>query len=347
MAYVAPQNLLRAMMRFGNISRVWARYERFTQCPNRPSEVSEQRVWTLELASIFKTLVPGISALRKTTFFWELCFLQEWIWNATHRCARVLGPPRGLFLMRSMVRGRLVGALALLVAVIAQTPLAAQEDPDGVVRYAPGATGRITSDLVEMMRRAKSDSDALKERLSIQGPMSRPEIDLDAVRDQALSDPRVRKLLGADGAPPEPEHEKWQHAQAFLFASFSMSPALLREMMEGAAQHNIPVVFRGFHQNSVHGTQQALLDVFGSLEDVQGFSIDPTLFTHFDVQAVPTLVLLKDPYEMCASQACGADVAPAHDRIKGGIKVDAALDIVSRGAGEASEVAKRLIEEAS
>ena len=347
MAHVAPQNLLRTMTHRVKTYRGLGRYAIVAQGPDRPSEDPEQRAWKLELASVIKKMVLGTKALREATYEHVLCFLVEGVWNVPHRCTRVLGPHQSRFLTQSLVRGRLVSALALIGTVVAQTPSVAQEEENGVVRYAPGATGRITSDLVEMMRRAKSDSDALKERLTIQGPMSRPEIDLDAVRDQALSDPRVRKLLGADGEPPDPDLEKWQHAQAFLFASFSMSPALLREMMEGAAQHNIPVVFRGFHKNSVHGTQDALLEVFGSLEEVQGFSIDPTLFTHFDVQAVPTLVLLKDPYEMCATQACGEDVAPAHDRIKGGIKVDAALDIVSRGAGEASEVAKRLIEEAS
>ena len=347
MAHVAPQNLLCAMIRLIKRSRGWAQNACFTQCPTRPSEDPEQRAWKLELASVFKKMVLGITALRKAAFIGKLYFPLDGKWVALQRISGVLGSvPRGI-LRQPVVRGRLWTALALLGVIVAHTPSTAQEDANGVVRYAPGATGRITADLVEMMRRAKIESDALEERLTIQGPMSRPEIDLDAVRDKALSDPRVRKLLGADGEPPEPEHEKWQHAQAFMFASFSMSPPLLREIMEGAAGHNIPVVFRGFHQNSVHGTQQALLEVFGSLEDVQGFSIDPTLFTHFDVQAVPTLVLLKDPYEMCSTQACSDDEAPAHDRIKGGIKVDAALEIVSRGAGEASEVAKRLIEEAS
>lgn len=239
------------------------------------------------------------------------------------------------------------GLLLLLATITLSSPTTAQEDADGVVRYAPGATGSITTDLVEMMRRAKQDSEALKDSLNIQGPMSRPAIDLDEVRDAALSDPRVRKLLGADGEPPTPVDQKWQHAQAFMFASFSMSAPLLREMMEGAARHDIPVVFRGFHKNSVFETQQALVEVFGSLEAIQGFSIDPTLFTHFDVEAVPTLVLLKNPYEMCETQACGDDTPPAHDVIKGGIKVDAALEIISRGAGEAADVAERLRKEAS
>ena len=223
----------------------------------------------------------------------------------------------------------------------------AQEDSDGVVRYAPGATGNIMSDLVEMMRRAKSESDALKERLNIQGPMSLPPIDQNALRDRALSNPRVRQLLGADGGHSEPAQEKWQHAQAFMFASFSMSPPLLKEMMEDAARFDIPVVFRGFHKNSVFETQTALLNVFGTLEEIKGFSIDPTLFTHFNVDAVPTLVVLPEAYEMCATQACREDAAPVHDRIKGGIKTQDALDIIARGSGEAPEVASSLLEEAS
>jgi len=189
---------------------------------------------------------------------------------------------------------------SLVSLALLATPLHAQEDEDGVVRYAPGATGDITADLVEMMRRAKKDSKALEERLSIQGQMSLPPIDQRALRDKALSDPRVRALLGADGGTQPQEEQKWQHAQAFMFASFSMNPSLLRDMMEDAARFDIPVVFRGFHKNSVFETQNALLEVFGTLEEIKGFSIDPTLFTHFSIEAVPSLVLLPKPYEMCA-----------------------------------------------
>lgn len=248
-------------------------------------------------------------------------------------------------------------AISLILFIGASTlPFAsdAQEDADGLVRFAPGATGAITQDLVEMMTRAKREAIDLEERLTIQGPMSTPDYGIDAKRDAALLEPRVLELLGAgsalapDGAAargsgggPEP----WANAHMFVFASFSLPDPILKELLQSADAMGVPVVFRSFHENSVYETNDALMRIFDAPEDIKGFSIDPTLFRRFVVTAVPTVVVLKDPYEMCTTQACSGDVAPPHDRIAGSLTLQAALEIIERGRGDADAVATRLLAE--
>ena len=253
------------------------------------------------------------------------------------------GVQRGL---KTIINGFRCAVLALASVAFCESALA-QEDEHGVVRYAPGATGQITQDLVEMMEQAKKDAIDLKGRLTIQGPSDAPDFDVEAARDAALKNPRVLELLGADGiednAPPK---DAWINAHAFVFASFSMPPSMLKELMLGAHDMGIPVLFRGFYKNSVFETNDALLRVFGEAADIKGFSIDPTLFHQFDVSAVPSLVLLKDPYEMCATQACAGDDAPVHDRISGSITIPAALEIIERGQGDAAHIAREILDEA-
>lgn len=235
---------------------------------------------------------------------------------------------------------------ALLVWLGSHTAYA-QQDENGVVRYAPGATGTITQDLVEMMQRAKRDAADLKERLTIQGPMSTPDYDVEAKRDAALSNTRVLELLGADGALDDsPPKDAWTNAHMFVFASFSLPDPMLRELLESADAMGVPVLFRGFYKNSVYETNDALMRIFEAPENIRGFSIDPTLFRQFDVTAVPTIVVLKDPYEMCATQACEDDTAPAHDRIAGALTLNAALEIIERGRGDAGEIATAILAEA-
>jgi type-F conjugative transfer system pilin assembly protein TrbC len=202
-----------------------------------------------------------------------------------------------------------------------------------------------------MMRRARSDAAALKESLKVQGPSARPNFDAGAARDAALKNPKILELLGVDGekeaeiARSEGYGDAWTQTKGFLFASFSLPPQALRDLMLGAEEMGLPVLFRGFHKNSVFETNDALMEVFGNPEDIKGFSIDPTLFTQFEVNAVPTLIVLKDPYTMCETQACAGDAAPVHDRLAGTITVKSALELIKRGNGDASVTASALLEQ--
>merc|ERR1711951_322938 len=110
------------------------------------------------------------------------------------------------------------------------------------------------------------------------------------MRQRALSDPRVRDLLGIPkedaGAGQEAYLDRFGGARIFALASFSMPDASLKALLADAAQLKVPVVFRGFVNNSVMDTQKALTQVFGELQSARGFVIDPTMFRRFDVAVV-------------------------------------------------------------
>ncbi len=241
-------------------------------------------------------------------------------------------------LLRALIRGTSVAALALGM----MSPASAEEEPPA--QFAPGATGAITVPLVDIVREAERRGEELADSLVIQEPREGVEIaDMDGIRSRALNDPRVRKLLGVgEQDPADGQGEKYAETEAILFASFSMPPASLRQMMQEAADHGLTIVFRGFVNNSVFDTRAKLEEVFGEDEIGEAFAIDPTLFRRFDIRAVPVLVVLGESLDVCETPACEGDLPPRHDRLSGNIPVETALRLIAAGNGDAADVARAL-----
>ena len=89
------------------------------------------------------------------------------------------------------------------------------------------------------------------------------------------------------------QNQKNTKPQAMLFVSFSLPEVSLKQYIAQAAYLNIPLYIRGLYQNSLLATQQKMLRLLG--EDIQGgIAIDPTKFSQFNIERVPTLVIAQD-----------------------------------------------------
>ena len=243
----------------------------------------------------------------------------------------------------------------LTLAFIASTafvPSASAQDEDGkVIDYAPGSTGRITAPLATIVDDAKRQGEALRDTLTPQDAADSAfeGVDFDDLRSKALSHPRVQALLGAKGTADSArgeEDQRYEGAKVFLLASFSMPEASLKQMMEEATVFGLPVVFRGFVNNSVYETQARLEQVFGSMDAATGFSIDPTVFARFDVTAVPQVIATSDVIDVCETPGCEDDPVPPHDRVSGNVPLEFALRLISEQGDVASGEARRLLQEA-
>ena len=238
-----------------------------------------------------------------------------------------------------MLRALIVAGLVASLGTVASIASAQMRD------FAEGAQGGIEPSIPQMLNDAEELAERWQDDLAIQEPDDfGMEIDLDAVRDRALNHPRVRALLNADdaesGGAGDIDAPRYATNQVFVFASFSMPDASLRALMIEADRLDVPVLFRGFVGNDVFATRERLIDLFGSDENIIGFSIDPTMFTRFAINAVPAVVITREPVEPCQTSGCSADVAPPHDIVRGNIPLVAALDIAVRGGGEGVEVAR-------
>ena len=239
-------------------------------------------------------------------------------------------------MLRSLIT---ITALALL------TCPAFAEEP--VLQFAPGAQGFIEPSIPDLLDRSEKLGEAWSEGLDIQEAESfGRSFDMEAFRDKALANSRVREMLGVGEGTnqPNPENDHWGSDRIFLLASFSMPRPTLRVMMEEAQTIGVPVMFRGFLDNSVIETQAAISEVFGDDAEAVGFGIDPTLFTRFGVETVPQVIVAAEPLEVCESAGCESDPVPPHDRIAGNIPLQAALEIIARGDGDATQTAHEALE---
>lgn len=238
-------------------------------------------------------------------------------------------------------------AVLILLGVLGSVA-SGEEDSDAptlIPEFAPGAQGQIAPSIPTMLNDAEALARSWEERLDIQSGADFAAdigIDLDEMRMRALNHPRVRALLDADagqGAASPEDEPRYASDRVFLFASFSIPDPSLRAMMNEANALGVPVLFNGFVNNSVHETRERLLDVFGSDENIIGFSIDPTMFVRFDIKAVPAVVMTAEPVAPCYTAGCAGDGAPPHDIVRGNIPLIAALDISARGGGDGSQTA--------
>lgn len=247
--------------------------------------------------------------------------------------------------MADVAKAQLLRALTICLASFA-SGLAAEEPG-----FADGATGGINAPLVEIDKAARDNGLWLKDNLEIQDRLpSLEHLDLDRFRNKALNDPRVRRLLDAESdefASEDAAQTPFTKQRAFLFASFSMPALSLRQMMVEAEEFGVPVVFRGFVENSVFRTREEILRVFGSEEAAKGFNIDPTLFARFDVTAAPAVIVLADALAPCIQPGCAGESPPPHDRISGNIPLRFALETIAEGAGEGARSARDLLDRGS
>jgi conjugal transfer pilus assembly protein TrbC len=235
-------------------------------------------------------------------------------------------------LLRTLILSAALGAAAL--PVFAQEALPRE--------FAPGAQGEIGPSVGKMVEDAERLGAAWAERLQIQEPDDFGiTADFDALRKRALDNPRVRALLGADGGEggAEAHEDRYGDDSVFLLASFSMPVESLRAVMVEAMALEVPIIMRGFVNNSAFETQAALQSVFGDDADAVGFGIDPTIFARFGVESVPQLIVTKEPLEVCEMQGCVGETPPVFDVVKGNIPIRAALEMIVQGRGDAAEAA--------
>lgn len=118
-----------------------------------------------------------------------------------------------------------------------------------------------------------------------------------------------------------------------IFASLSMPRETLKALAAEANRAGGAVVFRGIKNDDFVAMRQELTGLG------EGFGIDPTLFTRFNVKAVPAFLLPIDPILPCEESGCPAS---RYALVSGNVTLEAALEYlavksVESGAKEHAE----------
>jgi len=126
------------------------------------------------------------------------------------------------------------------------------------------------------------------------------------------------------------------------FASLSMPPAALRDMITRVNAAGGVVALRGFPAGSAKVLTEALRKVALDQEQMGSVGIDPRLFRAFNVTAVPTYVVASTDFDLCDGFDCQTPVPP-HDRLSGNVTADFALETIARGGGPAARMASQYL----
>lgn len=116
-----------------------------------------------------------------------------------------------------------------------------------------------------------------------------------------------------------------------VLVSQSMPKSSLQALLKQANKYQAMVVVRGLPEGD-------LIEEINQLRKLaegsgSGFAIDPTLFTRFQVDTVPTFILPMTPLEPCTELGC---TTPRHVKATGDVSIGYFLELITR-LGQADE----------
>lgn len=164
-----------------------------------------------------------------------------------------------------------------------------------------------------------------------------PTVDHKITKEQLEKDAIAKLLNNYRFKADDIKKAQITHYPLMIFVSSSIPKSSLKDLMIQAKKFGGVLVFRGMI-GSLKNTAQFLGDI--SKENVQAI-IDPRLFDLFNIQVVPTIVLLKEATQDCSTGNC--QITPIHDRISGNITLDYALETISNGKSETSSIANKFL----
>jgi type-F conjugative transfer system pilin assembly protein TrbC len=124
----------------------------------------------------------------------------------------------------------------------------------------------------------------------------------------------------------------------FVLVSFSMPDTLIKQYMNEAHRYRANVVIIGLVDNDFNITQSKIKEITGKTNK-GGVLIDPNLFTTYNVQSVPAILLTADQYPCLATNCSSGNF----DIMYGAVPVQYALESF-QARGDLKEFASSRLE---
>ena len=196
------------------------------------------------------------------------------------------------------------------------------------------------ADALAAQARARAEAVAQEARAAAAGAQTHGQSHANTARHPAAPDPDQAFDFDAmvANAGAMAEGQMGEAPRFVAFASTSMPPAALRQMIDDTARAGGVVVLRGLPQGSAKALTTALAKIAHQDERMDGVGIDPRLFRAFGIEAVPAYVVAASDFDLCDGFDCRTQVPP-HDRMSGNVTVAYALETFARGGGPGARIA--------
>lgn len=139
--------------------------------------------------------------------------------------------------------------------------------------------------------------------------------------------------------PASKEPEDRQASGMLVFVSLGMPKASLERLVADAERARATLVLRGARDLSIKKTAAAISDVMTRAKTA--WQIDPSLFKRFEVQAVPTYVLIDPARPVLV--ACGQSQCQqaSYSKVSGDVSMAHALSLIEQNDPEFGDIARR------
>jgi conjugal transfer pilus assembly protein TrbC len=123
-------------------------------------------------------------------------------------------------------------------------------------------------------------------------------------------------------------------SQILVFVSSSMPVKTVRNYLQQTRKIGAAIVMRGLINDSMVDTRQYLAKTLDKYQPRHTTAkpgptilIDPTLFSRFDIQQVPTTIVTESQIKPCEANVCPI---PVHHKVSGDVSLTWALGLISR-----------------
>ncbi|MBC2668230.1 type-F conjugative transfer system pilin assembly protein TrbC [Novosphingobium piscinae] len=243
--------------------------------------------------------------------------------------------------MRKLSQLPAITGLCLVAAMAGASAQTAEGDLDLAAIRARAAAGATDADALARTARERAEALASEARTSTAAADANGQRYTRAAAGAARS-PSTDDTFDFDGmvaaAGAATTMDMGAAPRFVAFASLSMPPAALREMIRDVTRAGGVVALRGLPGNSARALTAALARVASPGEPLGNVGIDPRLFRAFEVEAVPTYVVAASDFDLCDGFDC-RDAVPPHDRMSGNVSAAYALGTFAHGGGPGARLA--------
>jgi type-F conjugative transfer system pilin assembly protein TrbC len=201
---------------------------------------------------------------------------------------------------------RILTLIICFMPALCQAEKTEYKEPDNeAIKRAKAATQSVFDQADAMVKNSEFLKDLKTQKQSINAIPDgvKPSLyDLKGIDPQIREDGIISKALAAGEQIQNHSAEPWTNAPIIL-VSLSMPDSQLKSLMSEASKVGSAIVLRGALDNDLNKTIGRIQEIAGK-EQSGGFRIDPTLFSRFNVTAVPAFILPLEPVKTCDQNGC-------------------------------------------
>lgn len=203
---------------------------------------------------------------------------------------------------------------------------------------------------INNIKSSMEEANTKKIKTNINNSINKEIVDMESIKNNSLKDnfynldfsknknKYLSKTLAASKTINKVNGKMTNTVRPYVLISFSMPKNEIESLILEANKIGAIVSVRGFINNSFEETIIKLKEI--AKQNIGGVTIDPTLFTRFNVDVVPTFILPISDFPVCEKSGC---LPPDYIKATGSSSIKYFLNLVSNNNSIYSVIANEYL----